>query len=79
MKIGDKVRVTDLDYDERGTGLKIGDIGEVSAEHAGNSGADSDLFKIRFEKQIPAGTTNLNDDGTYDMFRCQLELMEEAL
>ncbi len=76
MKKGDKVKIVSLEYDYCNIGLKIGDVGEISAGHSYNNGTSSDVFGVKFDKQIPAGTVNLNIDGIYDMFRCQLEVIE---
>ena len=77
MKIGDKVRITNLDYDDLSTGLEIGDFGEISAVCGYPRGVGMDVFQVKFNKPIPTGTINLNDDGTYNMFRFQLKVIKE--
>ncbi len=79
MKIGDKVKVTRLDNNDKSqTQLVIGDIGIIEDEDTDNQGDEWDIFFVRFTKDINESAVNLNEDGTYQMRFIQLEVIEAA-
>jgi hypothetical protein len=81
MKTGDKIRVINNDYDND-TNIQIGTIGTIISEDESNANYDLreyDIFNIKFGDEITFDEfcADLNEDGTYKMFRCQLEVIEE--
>ncbi|WP_033167677.1 hypothetical protein [Clostridium sp. KNHs205] len=76
MKIGEKVKVIRPGYEER-TWLKKGIVGVIMRNSEFNNGSNWDVFSVKFDNvTAPVGDINLNTDGTYDMFRDQLEVVE---
>lgn len=80
LKVGSRVRVMGLckiDKDE--TYIKVGDVGEIISEFKDNEGGDSaDVFNIVFDRReiVCMCAYNRNLDGSYGMFRSQLEEIE---
>lgn len=79
MKIGDKVKVIELEkVDTEETNIQIGWTGSITKEFCANDGSKNDVFDIWFDETLTTSRScdNLNHDGTYNMCRFQLELIE---
>ena len=87
MKIGDRVKVIVIDeYFDTDSNLEVGDIGTITNEQFYTESEyeedpdlkDDDCFGVKFDKEvIPGELCKLNPDGSYNMFRCQLEVIKE--
>jgi hypothetical protein len=79
MKAGDKVRAIKVDEIDD-IYIKVGETGIIKSEFALNDGnSEMDVFEVMFDDlQIDENNPNLNHDGTYDMWRSQLEVIEEV-
>ena len=78
MKKDDRVKVISLlCFDIANTDLKIGQEGIITDEKYYNSNGDN-VFDVKFDSIncITDVTSNFNEDGTYQMFGCQLEVIE---
>ena len=80
MKIGDKVKVTSVMSSDVKSGLKIGDIGVVVYEDSDYGNDDYSIFRVKFENPLTAyqENKNLKKDGSYSMFRSQLEVIPKT-
>ena len=72
MQLGSKVKVIELLDFEKEIGIKIGSIGIVKKIYTCDCLNDV-LFKEKIDEDCP----NLNKDGTYKMFKFQLEKVVE--
>lgn len=73
MKIGDRAKVL-----KRYVGsefIRHGDKGTIMNDYFANNGKYNDVFEVKFDKQIVSEL--LNADGTLDMCRFQLEVIED--
>lgn len=77
MKAGDRIKVIQLDGLDSRTDLKIGDTGIIEHEDDYNCAEDIDLFMVRFDNPESVLGQEL-EDGTYYMYRYQLEVIEES-
>lgn len=78
-KVGDKVRIIRLEQCDRAdTNLELGMEGIVSCVNDDNDASQFDLYGVRFSDEIDIHTkVNIEKDGSYAMYVCQLELVQE--
>jgi hypothetical protein len=77
VKIGDRVKAVVLDVKDLDDAIKKGYTGTIMNDYFANDGSALDVFEVKFDKEIIS--RNLNEDGTYDMWRYQLKLLEDDL
>lgn len=78
MKVGDKVKVIKLqEYDIEDTNLKVGDIGIITNEFQAEDELYDRVFDVKFYIDLVCviGCMNLNEDGSYNMYESQLEVI----
>lgn len=81
MKIGDRIKVIEVDeYFDKGSELEVGDEGVINCfDEEEINDVDDDCYMVMFDKEIKSTEhCKVNSDGTYPMFRCQFEVIEEA-
>lgn len=74
-----RVRVIGLTYDdEEGTDLVAGDTG-VIVDVLDYRESDRDIFCVKFDRDIwvDVKSGNIENDGSYQMFRWQLKVIEQ--
>jgi len=79
MKIGDRIKVVELDENDEDTDLKVGDLGIIEKDFYLNDGSSDDVLYIRFDEGVKIKPLSecLKKDGTYTMNKFQLEVIEE--
>jgi len=84
MIVGNKAKVIYLEgIDIAKTNLTKGAVGEIEGIGKFNRDGEEDqddLFRVRFSGnfRVTNSTGNFNDDGTYDMYRKQLEVVSDT-
>lgn len=80
MKVGDKVELLELLDSETKLGISIGATGVITYASVYNRKDREDIEDVFFVKlncDILVKTTDLNEDGTYQFYRYQLNVVEE--
>lgn len=76
MKVNDFVKVTNLDDEDKGHGIELGTTGVIIEEDFYNIENDADdVFFVKLNCNIIGFPSNLNNDGSYQLYRRQLELL----
>jgi translation elongation factor EF-1beta len=78
MVINDKVRVIYLDEEDIGFGIEEGVVGVIISEDFNNEKNtlnSEDIYNVKLSCEITNNPTNLNYDGTYQLYRRQLEII----
>ena len=76
MKVNDNVKVIMLEDEDNGYGIEVGTTGVILKEDIYNNAYDiEDIFHVKLNCEIVGNPTNLNKDGTYQLYRRQLEVI----
>ena len=82
LKIGDIVEIIELYECDKECGLEVGTRGKIVGESCMNISDRiefKDIFYVKFDCEIFGEPTDLNSDGSYQMYRYELRKVEDDL
>ena len=75
MEVGESVKVISLEEEDLGYGISVGAKGVISEKCKWNDGKEYDVFYIKLDCEVIGSPLNLNEDGTYQLCRNQIEVI----